>query len=471
MHVVLLTLGRIFLRSMNLLDLYYRSVLLVYTRPMSVRHRAFDRLHKRQRDDKQELSIVLVCDNILRELTHLTLLKMQLEETLQARVTIIGSVAEIQRTYYLIHQLKPHIVILNQVVEDGMRDLAKYIRQSGAKVYVLPPEILVVPALSNILAISKLKFNHLIDGILLPGERMKKLFLKSDIQPNKIMVVGSPKIDVLMRATAPDFYSRTTFLEAIHARKNKKNIVVFTSFVPTPKTYLRKTKTFVGNIRKMSQNNVFVEEAQRLYPYALEKLCEDFPDYNIILKRHPREVDVYYQHIQKPNFFVASNMSFYNVVNSIDLAIHWSSTIATECWLRGITTVQYVPNTRTTNFLIESWRGNPVTHTYVELKKAVQKYMDMKLEKKYLKFQKQYLKENYYKSDGKSVERISERLLYSCKKQVHPHYIKRYSFFMEAFVMCERYISSYLPRRLASLILQSFDWKYAVKNYIETGTA
>lgn len=418
----------------------------------------------------KQIRIVLLCDNAARELSYLLLLKTTLENKMGARVFIVGSVAEIQRAYYYLNKIKPQVVIVSQIVEDSMRKLALYVKKSGALLFVLPPEVLVIPALTLIFSNPSIKYNHLLDAILLPGDRLKQVFTGTDISKSKLKVVGTPKVDVLVKEDSDQFFSRKYFLSHLNAPANKKNIIIFTSFITIPDHYMKKNESFKDIAMNLSMNNKFVEEAKRRYSVAINKLCRDFPNYNIILKPHPLEKNVSPQSSHCSNFFIAHGMSFYNCLHSIDIAIHWSSTIAPECWLKGIKTIQFLPHKDYRHRIVESWPGNPTITSYALLNKALRKYEDHQLETKYLSFQKKYLLDNFYKLDGKSCERISllitKMLL---KKGMSVHYTKMYSFPTYLLVLLEKMLGITLSRICIKMVLPGYKWSYAVNNYVLEG--
>lgn len=413
---------------------------------------------------KKQLRIALLLDNKNRELPALQHLQKVLQKRLKAKVMIVGSIAEQQRTYFLLHAFQPHIVFISQMIENCVRDFSSYVQQSGGKVCVLPAEITVMKALTKLIINPKLQYKSLITGAFLPGERMKTLYERTDLQKRQLHITGSPKIDVLVRKSGDEFWKRDFFTKKIGIPPKKKNIFIFTSFVQIEKEYLDKNLCFRDNKQLLLINNKYIEDSRKLYKSAITKLCRDFPEYNIIHKPHPLEKVDFLSHIHEKNFFTIKDLSFYNCLESIDLAIHWSSTVATECWIKDIATIQFIPVRGHDRFLSEFSKGNPVLRTYKDLYSSIKIYADQALDARYLKFQQKYLQSNYFNLDGKSADRIASHIIALSNKDTLVSYKKNFSLFYYAFVILEKIFGSFASRRMISFLMRKYNWKYAAHN-------
>lgn len=225
--------------------------------------------------------------------------------------------------------------------------------------------------------------------------------------------------------------------------------------------------TYKSHIKSMNKYNLFIEKTIKIYSLALKMLCQDFPQFNIILKPHPRESNHYYQDITAKNFFVIKDVPLLDVLESVDLAVHWTSTVAIECWIRKIKTLQYVPLLKNKNYLIESHPGDPTIYNYKQLKKAIAKYSENDLEQKYLDFQKKYLKYNFYQVDGKSVDRIAAKInKLNAKSTPKLNYLDPKSFKANLLVILQNVFGLRVSRIMIALFDQDYDWRYASNNYV-----
>src|SRR5690349_17048950 len=122
----------------------------------------------------EKKKIVLICDNVVRELAALELLKKALKSVLGADVTIVGSLGEVQRIYYLLYKLKPNIVFISQNQEDITRDIIKYLKTSGAIVCILPMELAYSRSNLSWFYNKRLSYRDYGDYFFLPGPQSFK---------------------------------------------------------------------------------------------------------------------------------------------------------------------------------------------------------------------------------------------------------------------------------------------------------
>lgn len=414
----------------------------------------------------QKIRVVLVCDQVQRELSALKSLKKQLKEKLNSEVFIIGSLAEEQRILYLLHKIKPHIVFITQIQEGVTRRIAKYIKGSGGIVSILPVELSYSRSNLFWLFNKRLSYNQYLDFYFLPGIKMYKDIKNfTDISKSKLFIVGSPKMDLIV-SKGNEFLKRSQFLSIHRIPKNRKNIFLYTTFFGSSENYIAKDIAFKGNVKATQRMFKAISDTKKAYLTIIIKLCSDFRDYNIILKPHPLEDSSDYKRIKEKNFYLIRDEIFNNTVKAVDLAIHWNSTVATECWLQGKKTLQYSPIRKYDDILSETVYGNPLLRTYDELESAIKTYISNNLERKYLTFQKEYIRKWYYRVDGKSGERIVNIIK---KKMEFPEKLEYTAKFdKKVFVVyfLEKLIGVKLSRIIISLFVRDFRWEYAADNYL-----
>lgn len=427
------------------------------------------KLQKTDTIHSSKYKIVLICMDIHRELPMLKFFKKELEDTLNADVWIIGSLADVQKTFYLLSQIKPEMVFISQIVEKVCRDIARYVRNSGGILCVLPIELTYVNIDTYGFKNRRQLYDKYVDYYFLPGQKMYKDILKaSDINKNKMFITGTPRIDLYINKNVQKTPSRREFCVKYNIPTNRKNIFIFTSFVTFPADYIRNEKAYKGSVNRVLKMNKEVSETRDIFVRDIKNICVDFPKYNIILKPHPLEDHIFYKEINLKNLYKINKVSFNDTVNSIDLAVHWCSTVATECWVNNIKTIQYIPTVRHKGLLTDFNGENPVYNNYLDLKKGISKYLDHHLEKKYLFSQKKYLQFWYYKTDGFSVRRISTKI----KKilQSNPHAVLNYtsadSKMMHMFIILEKILGIKLSRRIVTLVKKDYNWRYAADNYV-----
>ncbi len=416
----------------------------------------------------KKLTILLVCNNFTRDFPGLKVLKSELKKKIRARVIIVGSIAEVQRTYYLIYKYKPHIVVLYQVQEQCSRDIARYVRNSGGMIAVVPTEVTVAQSSLVFVVDKNISCNDLVDYYFFPGKRMYGYFLQySDIEKRKLYVTGSPKIDASSCKLSNVRLARARFCQENKIPQGRKNIFLFTSFVTVPEKYIRKDIAFSGGREELLSYFQYILRTKRHYLKDIAKLCRDFPENNIVIKVHPLEDLRDYKKIIEPNLFIVKENNIYQCLPAIDLALHWNSTASTECWIHSKKTIQYNPLELDETFLSDFTPGNPLCLSYNSLKSAVNKYLHSDLELKYLKFQKNYLKDTFGKLDGQSGERIAEIIKKKVSRALPKvNYQRHYSPLLWGFFVSEKILGLGLTNRIIKLLRSDYEAEYASSNRI-----
>lgn len=416
----------------------------------------------------KKLRILLISDNLVRELEALRVLKKTLEKTINSQVNIFGSLADWEVIYFKLNEFRPHLVFLTQVQEQKCRDLAEYIKSCGAKICVIPPETTVVQALKDVFINPKLKYDQLLDFLFLPGKALFEFYKKSDIEQSKIFLTGSPKIDAFIQAKGEQFYSRERFLEVFNVPKGRKNIFIFSSFRNFSMDYIEKDIGYKGVTEIAGEESEFIEKTSEEYLKLIPEFCNQFADCNIILKPHPLEDQDRYNSIESPNFYVIQKSTLQNCLKSIDLAIHWNSTIAAECWLFGIKTVQYSPIKKLNFLLSDLYKGNPLFVNYKTFVQGVRKYLNENLDNGYLDFQKKYLKINYgditESASAKIADIISKKISI---ENIRLSYKKNSGLRYFLFKISEKTLGKYLSRRTLHFFDKNYRWKYSTENYVD----
>ncbi len=406
-----------------------------------------------------KLKVAVILDNKEREYEYSVVLKKQLEKKLKADVFIIGSIAEKQRIILLLYIIKPHFVFMSQVFEDSCRQVARYVHEAGAKVCIIPSEVRPSEAYIR-LAQSKLSFDSYVDYLFLPGKNLSTIFSYTDISKKKFYITGSPKIDVSLSTKTE---SKKKFLSRHNIPQTyKKYITIFTSFIDTNTEYLLSDPLFKDQVAFKKTFNACVIETRIKYQKALAALAKKYPSYAFLVKPHPlekkslqcTEKNVYFiQNAKAPDLFKVTN-----------LAIHWLSTVALECWFHAIPVIEYFP-VKQKRFLPDFHLGNPLYFTQKNLLLGVDQYLTVPIEREYLEIQKKYLKYSFFSLDGKSATRIAE-VLQKSNKNILVNYRFSGSILTVGVLLLEKMMGVTLSRKLINKLLPTYKADYAIKNYI-----
>ncbi len=414
--------------------------------------------------------IVLLADNKLREIAGLQLLKRQLEQNARfpVQVYIVGSIAEVQRVYFLLDEIKPDIVFISQIQEKFCRSIAQYVRKSGGKLFVLPSEVTPARVVQSLVVSSHLTYDHLLDGIFLPGKKMHSFFSATDINKKKLLITGSPKIDAVS-LTLP--VSRNKFSSEHNLPLNKKNVFIFTSFPLRSDAYYESDECFSENLQLMKNVHTAIKANRNAYIQKLPEICRTLSEFTVVLKPHPLEDSSVYNTIQEPNFRIITQATVQDCIPSIDVCIHWNSTACVECWLHNVTSIQYSPITSANWLLSDFTPGNPVYSDSVKMTKQILEYLknEKKIPQRFLSFQKRYIEENFFRSDGKAAQRISSHVNSVMKvlsRSPITHTYAKSGRLWAPFHMLEKILGVANSRHLIGILFRSYNWRYAAENYI-----
>lgn len=422
--------------------------------------------------NKSNLKILLLCDSKQRELPSLRLLKKKLVEILGARVFIVGSLADNQRMFYKINKIRPDVVVISQIQEKIVRDIASYVKRSGGVVCVVPAEITYSDAYIGWVFNKELSCDDYVDFYFLPGNKMHSDIKKyTDISHKKLFVTGSPKMDIHSNKSIK-LMSRNEFCRKNLISENKQNIFIFTSFFTNQSSRKRIEndsyfKEHLNRKKRLRFDEAMIKSKKK-YIDTIKKLCKRYPNYNFILKPHPRADDTDYKQIDSNNFFLIQNQQFLDTVKSIDLAIHWNSTVSTECWKYGIKTIQYFPIKSYSEFISAFYKGNPIYYDFESLCVGIHKYLNNQLSKKQLSFQNKYFSDWYFKTDGKSSERIAKILLKNVdKKEIEVSYDAKPSILYSLFHFLEKILGVSITRKIIKIFDNDYEAKYSIENYVD----
>jgi surface carbohydrate biosynthesis protein len=411
---------------------------------------------------KVPLRIVLLLDNKNRELAFLELVKEQLEHLLGAKVSIVGSIAEYQYVRYQLSVIKPHLVFISQIFEQSCRQLAEYARKSGSLVAILPNEVRSSMAYEKLVS-SGLSLNSLADYAFMPGRELLDVFSQSDLPARKLYITGTPKIDLALRDKG---LLRNEFAAKYNLDASKKNLFIFTSFVQTNLEYLKNDVLFSKQLVFKQSFNRCVDVTRKAYYHLVIDLVTQFAEYNIIIKPHPLEPSN--QLIKVPGSHTITQATISDCFDSIDLAIHWTSTVALECWLHDIPVLEYFPTPKQSRFLPNFTDGNPLYFEQAQLINGIRKYTTKPLEKKYIEYQEKYLRHAFFQLDGKSTQRIATILQKTIHTQPKVNYQLSLNLSLRLLLAVENLIGHTATRTLLKVLNPNFQAKYAIENYLVT---
>jgi surface carbohydrate biosynthesis protein len=268
--------------------------------------------------------------------------------------------------------------------------------------------------------VNKYSIDHLVDGVLLAGDALKNIYLKTNkISEKKIYVVGFPTFDWCVPTLNSYFVNKDMFLKQYGIPKNKKLILLATSFAEADlnihnysKEYFNTTmpkQTFL-NYHKASKSMRTI--IINFFPLFLKK----HPEWHLLVKKHPAEKKALYlsSWINHPQITHVHDEDIHTLLAHCDVLIHRNSTTSIQAWgfnkptillnLKEINTV-FGETTALTNFQ----KGNYICDDLKKLDAILTSIFHYHpLPGSQIISRNNYITKWFYKMDGKSSKRTAD---------------------------------------------------------------
>jgi surface carbohydrate biosynthesis protein len=295
---------------------------------------------------------------------------------LAVRLIQAGFVVVVGQQWGLTDSLKllPTGIVLfksqNRIHHGGM----KAARQAGHMVVSLEEESLALTSELSIIRNCPPDTYGLVDYLLTTGEMEKQTHLRQGCDPNKLIVTGNPRVDILKPAFRPMFADA---IDAIHARFGPY-ILINTNFGIKNSKWgsleaVRKIEIAAGalnpndpeSVRVFEEITEFEEKNSQALFTMVEKLATSFPERTIILRPHPSEylpkVAAQYSHLA--NVKVIHEGAHIPWTLGCDLLLHTSCTTGLEAAIAGKYAASLVTKENWTSRALLSNKINPVFST------------------------------------------------------------------------------------------------------------
>lgn len=227
------------------------------------------------------------------------------------------------------------------------------------------------------------------------GNAMKKTLVDQGINPNKIVITGQPRFDILL-----DYKNKNM----------KKKIYSFLNLSPQTKLILLITQPFV-------EDKIWTEKDRERFVSIILDSIKNLSQCQLVLKIHPREnIKSYHNILKKVGAesvpIIKDQIPLYELLNACNLMMTVSSTTALEAMIldKPVITVNFSGNS---DLLPYAKFGAAIgVYKKEELVSAIKDALyNEKVYKKLTKARKKFIYEHTYLLDGKSSERIAKLII------------------------------------------------------------
>jgi surface carbohydrate biosynthesis protein len=314
--------------------------------------------------------------------------------------------------YALIAQWRPDILILGQVTQTENIQVGEYGRKTGAWVVVLNCEGTYNPQ-KQVRRFGK-KVNHFVDYMLAWGKQHYHDAQKfSDLPKEKVVITGTPKIDLYLPALQPFYAAMTGYEKQLQPRR--KTICLCTSFASADQTWEHVKKNNVYADMGEEENKRIVAGQKKLRDefIALAKDIVKLNKYNLIFRIHPLEDKEYYQqHLAsiKSEIIFDNTLVPQKLLTQVDLLIHRTSTLATEAWMKGVATLSFDPIFNDDSEILDFTQLNPLFHNRHKVVEFIKQELTHSSSKKYLTTAKKKYLKHWYSWDSKDPILASNKI-------------------------------------------------------------
>jgi surface carbohydrate biosynthesis protein len=325
---------------------------------------------------------------------------------------------------------RPSVVVSLWINSDVSIKRYNQIKSLGATAIVSPTEVFAPLGVNKFLMTQN--FKHLVEVLLLPGAGMKQMLVKhKKVSSNKAKVIGYSTFDWTKSPYKHLFMSKTEFIKKMHIGVDKKIIFLATSFTFADININEWDKKyyFWPFTKKEAYKRIQLTLAIREKTVtALSQLLDNHPNWHLIVKKHPMEISGYYHKHFGGNqqVSIVENIDIHDLLVNCDALIHWNSTSSIQAWSlnKPILRLNFKECRILDKFNInlEELKYYLAGNFNVDTKEELEKLLEMVFSKRITKVEldkqnkamKKYIKQWFYKIDGKTSYRAAKIIYNSC---------------------------------------------------------
>lgn len=360
--------------------------------------------------------VVIITNKGNRDALGLFLVYARLKYMYKLKIKIHSAVF-LGRFWILLYRPTVVVHIVIDCIE-GVK-IYEFLNRMGCLKLMLPTENVAMYDAEEIL-VNKYPLEHFVDGIFLSGDAIKNIYLKNNkISEKKIYVVGSPTFDWCVPPFNDYFMNKATFLKKYKIPKNRKLILLATSFSEADLN-MRNYSTEYFNMVVPKQIFLNYHEASKRIRVILINFFPSFlkkrPEWHLLIKKHPAEKkDLYLSFwTNHPQITHVHEEDIHTLLAHCDVLIHRNSTTSIQAWGFNKPTILLNPEeinrifsktTQLTNFQ----KGNYICSNLEKLDTILTDiFYNRPLPYSQIISRNSYITKWFYKMDGESARRMAK---------------------------------------------------------------
>lgn len=240
----------------------------------------------------------------------------------------------IYQKYFWIRLYQPQVVVSVNIDCPSTVNSYKFMKESGITCFMSPTEVFPVSNPKDL--VSKYKFRDIIDGALLPGDRMKEIYVDNGkISSSQAFTVGFPTFDWASKKLSKCFITKKEFCKMHGIPEARKLILLISSFTMADYNMANWEKECFHWPKSVTKERAYEyktdsKKAREMAILSFPELLKNNPDWHILVRKHPTEDETVYEKLLDKNsqITICPDDQIYDLVSASDVVVHWNSTVS-----------------------------------------------------------------------------------------------------------------------------------------------
>lgn len=240
----------------------------------------------------------------------------------------------IYQKYFWIKLYQPQVVVSVNIDCPSTVNCYKMMKEYGITCLMSPTEVFPVTNPKDL--VNKYEFKNIVDGVLLPGERMKEIYIENNkISPAQAFPVGFPTFDFTRKEFRKYFITKKEFCRQNNIPENHKLILFVSSFSMADYNMKNWDKECFHWPESLTKERALAFKADSIKAReiaitSLSKLLKKHSDWHVLVRKHPIEDGAIYEKLfaRSGQITYWPDEQIYDLLSVSDAIVHWNSTVS-----------------------------------------------------------------------------------------------------------------------------------------------
>lgn len=359
-------------------------------------------------------------DHKWRDLPGAIFLKTVLEQKFGHEAILCRQGSELEFCITLL----PHCVVFPHILDNAKVDFSRKLKAMDISLVLYPTE--GIPSLRRVFEFYSGKFvdMSLVDAQLCWGEGARDIYLDyKTVPPDRLYVTGSSRFDFYREPLNRLIPSRVDLFSKYGLDPSRPTVMWTTNFTKAS-VYEIDKNIFVDDIKNYKLEGAFQDtddegikdiETREITASFFERLVNEHPNINLIIKHHPMESPSFYERFltrvrsSGARVGLVRDNFIWDVLPYIDVLAQRSCTTGFEAWFLDKPTVELQVNPRDSYYVNEEADGgNDLVVTYEEFSSHILKYLGgANVPPEQIQRREDFIRKWCFTIDGKSTLRLA----------------------------------------------------------------